>query len=178
MSGKSTFPSFHHAIAKWVRVRGACEYAPDGGSICCAHGVGVLTLIMSRRRCAGWLNEASIAKWSKAPVCGTGDHGFESRCSPHHPIRSTQSGRRAKPCACSSMDRALGFGPRGCGFESCQARHSKIQPTAKAHRRPFLCRAGGCYLGRASMVILMVVSPPSRSTVNTAVSPGRVCSTT
>ncbi len=26
---------------------------------------------------------ASVAKWSKAPVCGTGDHGFESRCSPH-----------------------------------------------------------------------------------------------
>ena len=22
----------------------------------------------------------------------------------------------------SSMDRALGFGPRGCGFESCRAR--------------------------------------------------------
>ena len=25
---------------------------------------------------------ASVAKWSKAPVCGTGDHGFESRRSP------------------------------------------------------------------------------------------------
>ena len=22
------------------------------------------------------------------------------------------------------MERALGFGPRGCGFDSCQARHS------------------------------------------------------
>ena len=29
------------------------------------------------------ISVASIAKWSKAPVCGTGDHGFESRCSPH-----------------------------------------------------------------------------------------------
>ena len=28
------------------------------------------------------ISVASIAKWSKAPVCGTGDHGFESRCSP------------------------------------------------------------------------------------------------
>ena len=24
------------------------------------------------------------------------------------------------------MDRALGFGPRGCGFESCQARHHPL----------------------------------------------------
>ena len=27
---------------------------------------------------------ASVAKWSKAPVCGTGDHGFESRRSPQY----------------------------------------------------------------------------------------------
>ena len=25
---------------------------------------------------------ASVAKWSKAPVCGTGDRGFESHRSP------------------------------------------------------------------------------------------------
>ena len=29
---------------------------------------------------------ASVAKWSKAPVCGTGDHGFESRRSPQPPV--------------------------------------------------------------------------------------------
>ena len=57
---------------------------------------------------------ASVAKWSKAPVCGTGDHGFESRRSPQHVIHLSR--------ACSSTDRVLGFGPRGCGFESRQAR--------------------------------------------------------
>ena len=29
---------------------------------------------------------ASVAKWSKAPVCGTGDHGFESRRSPQYVV--------------------------------------------------------------------------------------------
>ncbi len=65
----------------------------------CAAGIGPLM--------------ASVAKWSKAPVCGTGDHGFESRRSPHASHISR---------ACSSTDRVLGFGPRGCGFESRQAR--------------------------------------------------------
>ena len=50
--------------------------------------LGVLSVLMmyaNLKLMAGWVtgtNVASIAKWSKAPVCGTGDHGFESRCSP------------------------------------------------------------------------------------------------
>ena len=60
------------------RCRVCCAYCADLG--------GVLTCIQSwQPRVAGVIYTASIAKWSKAPVCGTGDHGFESRCSPHHP---------------------------------------------------------------------------------------------
>ena len=37
-------------------------------------------------RLTGWTHvptsAASVAKWPKAPVCGTGDHGFEPRRSP------------------------------------------------------------------------------------------------
>ena len=55
----------------------------------------------------------------KAPVCGTGDHGFEPRRSPQRILGFVLYPTAS---ACSSMDRALGFGPRGCGFESCQAR--------------------------------------------------------
>ena len=34
---------------------------------------------------AGEISVASVAKGSKAPVCGTGDHGFESHRSPQVP---------------------------------------------------------------------------------------------
>ena len=72
----------------------------------------------------------------KAPVCGTGDHGFEPRRSPQ-PFRFIP----LTTSACSSMDRALGFGPRGCGFESCQARHLSSLPN-----RPRTPISAGCAL--------------------------------
>ena len=61
---------------------------------------------------------ASVAKRPKAPVCGTGDHGFESRRSPQ-----VTGYPHSFECARSSMDRVLGFEPRGCRFESCRAYH-------------------------------------------------------
>ena len=120
-----------------------------------------------RRAVDGMHCAASIAKWSKAPVCGTGDHGFESRCSPQFLIAShlcrpspaasrvrngslvpgrTDRQRTARATgACSSMDRALGFGPRGCGFESCQARqrkyHRRTDDRLPVVRPPFQSRA-------------------------------------
>ena len=173
-----------------------------------------------RRAVDGMPCAASIAKWSKAPVCGTGDHGFESRCSPQFSIAShlcrpspaasrVRTGRlspdghlppdRQRTAratgACSSMDRALGFGPRGCGFESCQARQRKYhkaggrqilsRPSAFSEPRtgnyapsPRRRRALARYRGRADIVTLTEVSAPSRSTVNSTRSPGRVFSTT
>lgn len=51
---------------------------------------------------------ALMVKWTTAP----------SRCvAKYHTWRSLSR----IECACSSMDRALGFGPRCCRFESCQA---------------------------------------------------------
>ena len=82
----------------------------------------------------------------KAPVCGTGDHGFEPRRSPQA-FRAVFSTPRA-PVA--QLDRVLGFGPRGCGFESCRARHFlQILPSLRharytAARRPRILGATFC----------------------------------
>ncbi len=103
-------PPCHWNRCRWQARCCYCRRAQD--VLCC----------WAEMPCSCRFSVASIAKWSKAPVCGTGDHGFESRCSPqlfHLALRPA----RTVSCACSSTDRALGFGPRGCGFESCQAHH-------------------------------------------------------
>ena len=48
-----------------------------------------------------------------------------------------------RACACSSVDRADGFGPSGRGFESCRARHSSLVP-ARWPIRPASLAGFGC----------------------------------
>ena len=48
---------------------------------------------------AGPAGAASVAKRSKAPVCGTGDHGFESRRSPQNTGRRHSVKLHAAPVA-------------------------------------------------------------------------------
>ena len=58
--------------------RGRIKRTPCLNASCKASGF-LLRLIC---RVNGPTSAASVAKWPKAPVCGTGDHGFEPRRSP------------------------------------------------------------------------------------------------
>jgi hypothetical protein len=75
--------------------------------------------------CYNFGSMASVAKWSNAPGCGSGDRGFESHRSPHLIVETgfLQVQLISFVSACSSMDRALVFGTRCWGFESLQAYH-------------------------------------------------------
>ena len=61
--------------------------------------------------------------------------------------------------ACSSTDRVLGFGPRGCGFESRQARHilPAFRPTGDRASRSRLFREAAAPL----RAVLVYTASPS-----------------
>ena len=58
--------------------RGRIKRTPCLNASCKASGF----LLRLTCRVNGPTSAASVAKWPKAPVCGTGDHGFEPRRSP------------------------------------------------------------------------------------------------
>jgi hypothetical protein len=65
-----------------------------------------------------------VAQLVRAPGCGPGGRGFNSRHSPQDLI--TIVFLKEYVCARSSTDRAVDFGSEGCRFESCRARHAGV----------------------------------------------------
>ena len=69
-----------------------------------------------------WKCVASVAEWSRRLSVAQEITGSNPVARPKTSGKPRSIALNSSS-ACSSMDRALGFGPRGCGFESCQARH-------------------------------------------------------
>lgn len=77
--------------------------------------------------------------------------------------RYTYECRRMRRCPRSSMDRAPGFGPGGCGFESCRGRpHFRGNTRANKKRR---CQAHAGYARRDALLIPRASASLRRSSV-------------
>ena len=90
---------------------------------------------------------ASVAEWSRRLSVAQEITGSNPVARPKQRPGSGRVMFSNGASACSSMDRALGFGPRGCGFESCRARHIFHPPvlfafsqTTSVHPHRICCR--------------------------------------